>query len=54
MTDNSHVTSPSDTCEVYIFIFTNAWACLVGAVVECKTGMLVVLHSILGLRIKST
>jgi len=35
-------------CEVYIFIFDNAWACSVGVVVECKAGMLVVASSIVG------
>jgi len=35
-------------CEVYIFIFDNAWACSVGEVIECKTGMLVVAGLILG------
>jgi len=43
-----HVTLP---CEVYIFIFDNAWqlgACSVGVVVECKAGMLVVADLILG------
>jgi len=44
-----HVTLP---CEVYIFIFDNAWACSVGvvttAVLECKAGLLVVADSILG------
>jgi len=29
-------------CEVYIFIFDNAWTCSVSVVVKCKIGMLVV------------
>jgi len=33
-------------CEIYIFIFDNAWPCSVGVVVECKAGMLVVVGSI--------
>jgi len=30
------------SCKVYIFIFDNAWACLVIVVVESTTGMLVI------------
>jgi len=44
-TITGHVTLP---CEVYIFIFDSAWACLVSVVVESKTDMLVVVGSVLG------